>query len=156
MHFSASKNVNSRALLSLWLNHLALCATRQLSCNEISQLIIPGSGGVRFEYLEAASAKTLLANYIRLFQQGLRYPLPVFPNTSYTWASQADPDVAMSKALGVWHGGNYRNAVRGEREDEFIRLALHNNTANPIADELFQQYAREIYCPAIEHGGKGD
>ena len=134
MHFSASKNVNSRALLSLWLNHLALCATRQLSRNEISQLIIPGSGGVRFGYLEEASAKTLLANYIRLFQQGLRYPLPVFPNTSYTWASQADPEVAMSKALGIWYGGNYRNAVRGEREDEFIRLALHNNTANPVAD----------------------
>ncbi len=155
MHFSASKNVNSRALLSLWLNHLALCASRQLSRNEISQLIIPGSRGVRFEYLEEASARALLANYIHLFQQGLHCPLPVFPNTSYAWASQADPEVAMSKALGVWHGGNYRNAVRGEREDEFIRLALHNNTANPVTDALFQQYAREIYSPAIEHGANG-
>ena len=156
MHFSASKKVSSRALLSLWLKHLALCATRQLSRNEVSQLIISQAGGVRFEYLDAASAKTLLANYIRLFQQGLGYPLPVFPNTSYTWAAHADkPEVAMSKARGVWHGGNYRNAVRGECEDEFIRLALHNNTPDPLADELFQQYAEEIYCPAIEYGGKG-
>jgi exonuclease V gamma subunit len=128
-----------------------------LSPNEVSQLIIPQAGGVRFEYLDAPSAKTLLANYIRLFQQGLGYPLPVFPNTSYSWAAHADkPEVAMGKARGVWHGGNYRNAARGECEDEFIRLALHNNRSDPLADELFQQYAQEIYCPAIEYGSKDD
>jgi len=156
MHFSASKKVSSRALLSLWLNHLALCATQQLSRNEISQLIIPGASGARFEYLEAGNAKALLANYIYLFQQGLGYPLPVFPNTSYTWASHADPEIAMSKALAVWTGGSYRHAVRGECEDEFIRLALHNNNANPLADVMFQQCARQIYSPAIEHGSNGD
>jgi exodeoxyribonuclease V gamma subunit len=156
MHFSASKKVNSRALLSLWLNHLALCATQQLARNEISQLLIPTAKGERFEYLEADSAKALLANYVRLFQQGLDYPLPVFPNTSYAWASHADPEVAMNKALAVWNGGSYRNAPRGEREDEFIRLALHRNTPNPLADTMFQEYARQIYSPAIEHGGGSD
>ena len=157
MHFSASKKVNSTALLSLWLNHLALCATQQLSRGEISQLIVPENKGIRFEYLEAADAKALLLNYIHMFQRGLDYPLPVFPNTSYTWASHADDaEIAMSKALAIWNGGNYRDAPRGECEDEFIRLALHNNTSNPLADTLFQQYARRIYSPAIEHGGNGD
>ena len=144
-------------MLSLWLNHLALCATQQLSRSEISQLIIPGDRGSRFEFIGAASAKALLASYIHLFQQGLEYPLPVFPKTSYTWASHAkDPEVAMRKALTAWNGGNYRNAPRGECEDEFIRLALHNNTDNPLADATFQQYARQIYFPAIENGGDGD
>ena len=156
MHFSASKSVSSRALLSLWLNHLALCATQQLSRNEISQLIIPGASGARFEYLETGSAKALLANYISLFQQGLGYPLPVFPNTSYTWASHADPEIAMSKALAVWTGSDYKHAVRGECEDEFIRLALHNNNVNPLADVMFRQCARQIYSPAIEHGSNDD
>ena len=156
MHFSASKAVSSRALLSLWLNHLALCATRQLASNEISQLIIPAGKGKYFEYLVADSARALLANYVRLFQQGLDYPLPVFPNTSYAWASHADPEVAMNKALAAWNGGSYRNAPRGEREDEFIRLALHNNVPNPLSETLFQQYARQIYSPAIEFGGDHD
>jgi exodeoxyribonuclease V gamma subunit len=157
MHFSASKKVSSRALLSLWLNHLALCATQQLSHSEISQLIIPGDRGTHFAFIGAASAKALLANYIHVFQQGLEYQLPVFPNTSYAWASyENDPEVAMSKALTVWNGGDYRNAQRGECEDEFIRLALHNNTGNPLDDAMFQQYARQIYIPALENGGDGD
>jgi exodeoxyribonuclease V gamma subunit len=156
MHFSASKTVSSRALLSLWLNHLALCATQQLTGNEISQLIIPTGKGKRFEYLDADRARTLLANYVQLFHQGLDYPLPVFPDTSYAWASHADPEVAMNKALAAWNGGNFRNAPRGEREDEFIRLALHNNTPDPLADRLFQRCARQIYSPAIEYGGGSD
>ena len=156
MHYSASKKVNSRALLSLWLNHLALCATQQLEHSETSQLIIPGARGIRFDYLEPSSAKKLLANYILLYQQGLGYPLPVFPNTSYAWASHADPEIAMSKALAVWHGGNYKDAVRGECEDAFVRLALHNNNPDPLNDALFQQYAELIYSPAIAHGGNGD
>ena len=156
MHFSASKTVSGRALLSLWLNHLALCATRQLAGNEISQLIIPAGKGKHFEFLEADSAKALLANYVRLFRQGLDYPLPVFPNTSYAWASHADPQVAMNKALAAWNGGSYRNAPRGEREDEFIRLALHNNAPNPLSETLFQEHARQIYSPAIEYGGDDD
>ncbi len=156
MHFSASKSVSSRALISLWLNHLALCATQQLASDEISQLIIPNSKGRRFKCIEAGSAKALLANYVHLFQRGLDYPLPVFPDTSYAWASQADPEVAMTKALIAWNGGSFKNAPRGEREDEFVRLVLHNRAPGPFADTMFQEYAQQIYSPAIEHGGDND
>ena len=156
MHFSASKAVSSGALLSLWLNHLALCATRQLAPDETSQLLIPDAKGERFEFIEAPAAKALLVSYFRLFQQGLGYPLPVFPNTSYTWARYTDPEVAMSKALDKWQGGHYRNAPRGECEDEFIRLALHHNTPNPLTDTMFQELAQQIYSPAIEHGANSD
>jgi exodeoxyribonuclease V gamma subunit len=154
MHFSASKAVKSRALMSLWLDHLALSATNQIAPHECSQLLIPTTRGLRFEYLDASSAKTILANYITLFQQGLEHPLPVFPDTSYAFASHTDPVVAMSKALTCWNGGKYRNAPPGEREDEFIRLALHQNTSKPLEDPLFQDCARQIYLPAITHGAK--
>jgi exodeoxyribonuclease V gamma subunit len=151
MHFSASKEVKGRSSLSLWLNHLALCATHQLPRHESSQLFIPAATGLRFEYLDASRAKELLANYIELFRQGLERPLPVFPNTSYAWALEPDPDRAMKKALSVWLGANYRNAARGESEDDFIRLALRNYSVNPLIDPLFQDYARQIYLPAIEN-----
>ncbi|MBT8436790.1 MAG: exodeoxyribonuclease V subunit gamma [Gammaproteobacteria bacterium] len=154
MHFSASKDVKSRALMSLWLDHLALSASNQIARHECSQLLIPGTRGLRFEYLEAGMAKQNLATYVALFQQGLEYPLPVFPDTSYAYASQADPETAMSKALACWNGGQYRNAPAGECEDEFIQLALHQNTARPLEDPLFQHCARQIYLPAIQHGDK--
>jgi exodeoxyribonuclease V gamma subunit len=154
MHFSASKAVKSRALMSLWLDHLALSATNQIARHECSQLLIPTAGGLRFEYLEAPRAKQILATYIALFQQGLEHPLPVFPDTSYAFASQVDPETAMSKALACWNGGQYRNAPPGECEDEFVRLALYQNTTRPLADPLFQDCARQIYLPAIKHGDK--
>ncbi|MBT8435426.1 MAG: exodeoxyribonuclease V subunit gamma, partial [Gammaproteobacteria bacterium] len=47
MHFSASKDVKSRALMSLWLDHLALSASNQIARHECSQLLIPGTSGLR-------------------------------------------------------------------------------------------------------------
>lgn len=140
--------------MSLWLDHLALCATGQLAPPECSQLLTPVTKGLRFETVDAPRAKKILANYVTLFRQGQAYPLPVFPDTSYTWASHADPDIAMSKALACWHGNQYRNAPPGERDDAFIRLALQQNPAKPLDDPLFKDCARQIYLPVIEHVAK--
>ena len=153
MHFSASKTIKSRAVISLWLQHLALSASDQLAPTETSQLLIPGKPVLSFEPLEASHATMLLRGYIELFLEGLEYPLPVFPNTSYAWASQTDPERAMQKALDAWNGGNYANAPAGECEDAFVRLALHNNTTQALEDPQFQACARLIYQPLIEQGG---
>jgi len=162
MHFSASKSIKSRALISLWLNHLTLAASGLLAAQESSQLFIAGATGKRFAWMDEASAKSLLSGYIELFRQGLEYPLPVFPETSYSWAlawaraSADDAETAMRKALTVWNGASYSGGARAEREDEFIRLALHNNIGNPLDDALFQQCAQQIYLPPIEQGSEID
>ena len=153
MHFSASKSIKSRAAISLWLQHLALCASDQLAPTEISQLLIPGKPGLHFKPIEAAQASRLLHGYIELFFEGLAYPLPVFPNTSYAFASQTEPERAMQKALEAWEGGNFANAPTGECDDAFVRLALHNNTTHALEDPQFRACARQIYQPLIEHGG---
>lgn len=150
VHFSASKSVKSRALLSLWLNHLALCAANQLADNEHSQLITSQTGVTRYRKIEAAEAAGILSQYVDIFDQGLKFPLPVFPDSSYAWASETDPEKAMSKALQAWHGGSFRDAPPGECEDAFIRLAMHNNRQNPLDDELFMDCAKRIYRPAID------
>jgi exodeoxyribonuclease V gamma subunit len=156
MQYSASKAIKSRSLISLWLNHLALCASGQLPQQQSSQLFAPSTRGWRFNWLDAASAGHLLGDYLALFRQGQQYPLPVFPETSYTWASQwtshGDPRLASSKAFEVWSGGSFNASASGERADAFIQLALYNNTAEPLHDELFQQCARQIYGPALAHG----
>ncbi len=156
MHYSTSKSIKARSLISLWLDHLALCAAQQLSGSEVSRLFAPNTSGFRFSRLDAGKARALLANYVELLQQGLDYPLPVFPDTSYAWAQEPDPEIAMNKAMLAWKGGTYGTAIPGEREDAYIRLALHNNMADPLIDILFQQCARRIYHPAIDHGGPND
>ena len=62
----------------------------------------------------------------------------------------------MNKAMLAWKGASFGTAIPGERDDAYIRLALHNNTTDPLNDILFQQCARQIYQPAIDHGGPID
>jgi exodeoxyribonuclease V gamma subunit len=156
MHFSASKAIKSRALISLWLNHLTLCAAGLLAEQENSQLFAPATRGWCFAWMDAAAARRLLADYLELYRQGQQYPLPVFPETSYTYARFDDPSTAMEKALLVWNGNDFGAGAGGERADDFIQLALHNNTTEPLDDRFFQQCSRRIYGPAIEHGGAID
>ena len=150
MHFSASKSVKSRSLLKLWLNHLALSAAGCLSPAENSRLLTPSSKTLRFAPLDTGAARALLGSYVELYRQGLNYPLPVFADTSYAWAAQADSVAAFNSALRAWQGGDYTGAPAGERDDDFNRLALHGNRENPIEDAQFQELARRIYAPALE------
>ncbi len=152
MRFSASKNLKSRGLIDLWLNHLVLCATGSLTQQECSQLLRPADKQLRYAALESSAAKLLLQDYVDLFLRGLEYPLPIFPNTSYAWASKPDGDAARSAAQKEWSGGNFSGASPGECEDDFIKLALHNYAADPLDDPLFQESAHRIYRPAVEHG----
>jgi len=156
MHFSASKSIKSRSLISLWLNHLALCAAGLLAEQENSQLFAPSTRGWCFAWMDPTAACSLLGDYLELYRQGQHYPLPVFPETSYTFARHDDPSTAMVKALAVWNGTGFGAGTGGECADNFIQLALHNNTAEPLDDHFFQQCSRIIYGPAIEHGGEID
>jgi len=156
MHFSASKSIKSRGLVSLWLNHLALTAAGQLSTGENSLLFAAANRGLKFQYLEANVARALLLSYADLFRQGHDYPLPVFPETSYTWAQHEDPKLARQKAMAVWNGSGFINGPSAESSDPFIQLALKKNSTDPLSDAFFQQCARSIYGPAIEHGGDID
>lgn len=156
MHFSASKKIKSRNLISLWLYHLALTASGQISSQERSQLFAPATRGWRYHSLTSTQAQALLGDYIDIYQQGLSYPLPVFPETSYSWASQDDPQAAIQKARSSFAGNDFQSAAGGENSDPIVRLALHNNAVEPWHDPLFQDLARRIYRPAIENGGEID
>ncbi len=148
MHFSASKNIKGRAVLGLWLEHLSLCATHQLAGTETSRLLIRGSKGIHFKSLDATTAAAMLTRYIQIYLQGQCLPLPVFPNSSYGWASCDDPDQAQHEAQKAWQRSF---SFSGENQDRYIQLALHNGHAQPLQDPLFQQYANQIYGPAIDN-----
>ena len=155
MHFSASRRARGGPLISLWLQHLALCASGGLGASERSLLLAPPGGGWRYHAVSADEARALLADYLRIYHQGQEHPLPVFPQTSYAWISQDDPDKAEAAASRAWNGDRYHD-IPGERDDDFVRLALHNNPQNPLDDELFRRYARQVFAPMISGGGPLD
>ncbi len=149
VHFSASKSATSRASLLLWLNHVALCASGQLATDETSRLLLPGANGVEFRPLEASQASALLRAYLDLYAQGQTRPLPLFAETSHAWAQQQDPEAARRKARNAWLSGDFEQAPPGDRDDPFIRIALHKGVADPLDDPQFKRLAREVFGPLV-------
>ena len=152
MQFSASKRIKGGELISLWLNHLALCAAGQLEHPECSKLFAASTHGWQFRPIDSPMACRLLTGYLELYREGQGYPLPVFPDTSYALVEENDPDKGWRKAEVAWKGNDYRK-IPGECSNDYVQLALYNNPPNPLADELFEKYSRMVFAPIIEQGG---
>ena len=141
MHF-ATASLQGKYLLSLWLDHLALCASNQLEADETSSLIWL-DGFLRFDRLEAGDAREQLLDYLALYRTGLDHPLPVFPGASYVWSL----DGSLSKALKKWHGDDFRD-IPGDKHDAYVQLALRNAVEVPIPGPEFETFAKRIYARA--------
>ncbi|MEE8364494.1 MAG: exodeoxyribonuclease V subunit gamma [Gammaproteobacteria bacterium] len=141
MHF-ATASLQGKYLLSLWLDHLALCASNQLEGDETSSLIWR-DGNLQFGRLEAGDAREQLLDYLAMYRTGLDHPLPVFPGASYVWSL----DGSLSKALKKWHGDDFRD-IPGDKHNAYVQLALRNAVEVPIPGPEFETCAKRIYARA--------
>jgi len=135
-----------RQLLVLWIDHLALCAASLSRPGENSRLLCRDRSWC-LPQLEATEAQAQLADYCRLYREGMSRPLPVFPDASYVYASEPDRDKAMARALRPWHsdwGGS------GDPTDPYIDLILRNGYELPIGNNEFGDYAQRLYGRLLE------
>lgn len=128
-------------LLAQWIAHLALNGAGYALPTEVHGV----DRSVRFA--PVADATAFLRALLDLMMQGLREPLPFFPQSAWAYAEAAargksDPDTAAKR---VWEEG--RNS-RGESEDEWFALAFRG-CDNPL-DARFVQLALSIYGPMRE------
>ena len=87
---------------------------------------------------------------LKIYWQGLREPLPFFPKSSYTLASQtkAERNNPRGAALAIWEGNSYRE-VRGEKDDPYIELAFRNGP-DPLGEE-WERLSLQIFGPLLAH-----
>ncbi len=154
MEFTSSK-LQGKHLLSLWVKHLAMCATKQFNKDETSCLICSDQTMV-FSQIEAQQAQCQLADYVGLFQQGVQLPLPIFPAASYAFAhnfcKKGDAEKATSAAHKAWQSNSWGGYSTGDFDDAYIQLALRNNLQDPLATESFREHAQTIYELALSNG----
>jgi len=148
MSYQAGK-FKGKHLLGLWIDHLALCAAGLAGSDE-SSLLLSRNGGMRIPLLPAAEARAELEDYCALYREGMRRPLPVFPEISHLWASEPDRDKARNRAIGTWK--NTYNPG-GDRDNPYLQLVLRAGHGLPFADEEFDRYARRIYARLLEITG---
>ena len=115
------------------------------------------------EPLSLDSARSIISNLVSLYQQGMRMPLPFFPESSYVFAlHQPQPSPieeagnderteskGMIEARKKWISGKYH---KGEGEDSAYQLCFRGE---PFHDPEFERIARDIYVPFIEASKAG-
>lgn len=154
MEFTSSK-MQGKHFLSLWVKHLAMCATKQFDKDEMSCLI-SGDQTIIFSPIEAGLAHKQLTDYVGLFQLGTQVPLAIFPAASYAFAKsfckQGDTEKAIGAAYKAWKSNGWGGYSTDDFDDAYVQLALRNNLQDPLTTELFREQAQTLYGLALSHG----
>ncbi len=154
MEFTSSK-LRGKHFLSLWVKHLAMCATKQFNKDETSCLISSDQTLV-FSQIDAGQAQRQLADYVDLFQQGAQLPLAIFPAASYAFAKsfgkQGDSEKAIGAAYKAWQSNSWGGYSADDIDDAYVKLALRNNLQDPLTTTQFREHAQTLYQLALSNG----
>jgi exodeoxyribonuclease V gamma subunit len=134
----------SSDMLRLWVRHLAASAT-----GHAAQSMHIGTDEC-FSAPETPDARNLLEGLLRLYAQGMRAPIPLFPRTSLAFAEARfkgrkpkERPEALMQALRQWEGGYM---VSPERDDPHLAFLFRDAAPDW---ERFADVAEEIYGPLL-------
>lgn len=149
---SASRT-HGNALLPFWINHLCGCACRlttgsaELQCADVLHALPP---------LDPAQAREHLADLVRIYLEGQRHPLPLFPKTSFGYAQalrkSGNPAQALKTARSQFED-NRNNP--GEGSDRNVLRVFAR--ADVIFDAGFAALATRVFDPllaALDEGAR--
>ncbi len=129
--------------LEAWIAHLALNALSRAESRYESLLF---ATDVTMRITPAPEAGALLADLLAIYNEGLRRPLPFFPEASFEYARRtlaprakesSDP---VKKAYDKWE--------EQERGDQYNHLCFHD--ANPLGP-VWRGVAERIFGPMLKH-----
>jgi exodeoxyribonuclease V gamma subunit len=152
-------SLGPRHLLAAWVEHLALLATAPAGVARQTLLVAPEASR-RFGAVPDPTAE--LARLAGLYLEGLREPLPFFPQASHTWEASRgeEPPDGMDKVRGnvlkAWRRGesDRREAWRFEGERPANRIAW-GHREDPFAPR-FEALARTVYAPLLRALAAGE
>ena len=139
--------VGAKDLSAAWLHHLFF----QVVAAEGEEAVTTLAGAdALYSFAPLPEATAILAGLLDLYWQGLRCPLPFFPETSLKYQELLrkgkTPREAMDQALRQWEGSEYGG--RGEADDPYLQLCYRGLT--PL-DETFAGLAGLFWTPLLEN-----
>lgn len=142
--------VRPQDLLSLFIAHLVLAGDDQPRPVSTSRLVCQDA---LWEMGPISNPYDILRDLLDYFWKGLQFPLPLFPKTSFEYASkhhQGKPSrQAMAAAIGKWRG-NPPYAL-GESMDPYLNLCFGDQ--NPLND-VFEKTALNVFLPLLSAASK--
>ena len=135
-----------RDWIALWLRHLLLNALRPAG---VAQTSVWLGDGEAIHLKPVNDAGAYLRYMAAAYWEGLRRPLPLFPETSFAFAERLhrtqDEEKARRSAQSAWRGNDYQP---GEDKNPYHLLAFHGQ--EPLGED-FERLSRELLLPMLEH-----
>lgn len=143
-------NVKAKDLLSAWIQHLSLACLKHGEAPRRS--LVAGKNEI-WEYISPEDSAALLEDLIVLYMEGLKKPLPFFPQSALAYAeiflNGSKGKNPLAEALAKWKG-SYRGA--GEGDDDYIQLCFHEpDRPENILNAQFQELAIRVYEPLLKN-----
>jgi exodeoxyribonuclease V gamma subunit len=137
-------------LLKAWIHHLIYCHSAPPHYPRNSYLICKDVG-VQFEPL--TDSLSILTALLRIYRQGLEFPLHFFPISSFEYAEKvlrkSKPEsTALLMAKKKWAGSEFAKNARPESQDPYYDLCFRH--FDPL-DEQFMKIAVTIFEPLLSH-----
>jgi len=148
--------LRSRDFLRGWIYHLVLNSLSAKGYPRTTRLagLEKKRGGERrwvaWVFAPVGHSDPILDNLLRRYWEGLKSPLPFFPESSWAYAKErmdrkSAPEQALQKAQRQWEGDRYS---RGECKDPYYQQCFgHRDDLNGA----FQGISEEILVPLLEH-----
>lgn len=139
--------IKAKDRLRLWIRHLALCAVRPSGILLESVHIGTGKDGV-FRLTPVDAPHEHLADLVQLWREGHQRPLPLFPESSWTYAKKslkASASASPAQVCGIAWKDEYNE--RGDAYRPSVRTAFRG--VDPLND-TFVQLAQRVFGPILE------
>jgi exodeoxyribonuclease V gamma subunit len=136
--------VRSRDYLDVWIRHLVLNCLAPQDVRPESRWL----GENKELWLRpVADPQTCLQCLLAWYWQGLRRPLPFFPNSTFAYAEarRRERSEPLRAARDTWAGSDFH---RGEYEDRYYQIAFRDH--DPF-DEAFMEVADTVFPPLFDH-----
>ncbi len=141
--------VKSKDRLNIWIHHLALnCRNGSGPHPRFSR--VAGSDAM-WEYQPVENSQDILESLLETYWEGLKRPLPFFPEASCKYAEtrgrNRSHEDALRSAQNVWTGSEWHP---GELDRDFYFQQCFGHTFDPE----FQSIALNVFKPLLEHQRK--
>ncbi|MCX7965816.1 MAG: exodeoxyribonuclease V subunit gamma [Syntrophorhabdaceae bacterium] len=139
--YRPSKDIKAKYLIEMWIDHLFFNLLGEGSSIFLS---------TKKEYIfrPVGNAKDLIIKLLNIYNEGMKSPIKLFPETSYTYMKQLkkkDHWDALKSAKDIWEKKNFYREPEG---DDPYYYACFKDT-DPL-DEAFIRLSKEVFGPLIE------
>jgi len=147
--FARYATVGAHDYIRSWLAHLLLCTASEHTSSVETRLVGRATDGTCqvLHYAPQTDTRGILARLLSLYREGLAEPLPLFPETSFAFASARvageSADTAYLKAMRPWAGDYNRD---GERTDRYFRKCFGCTLPR---GERFERCALDLFGPML-------